>query len=126
MINLSIGLSYIQHALKRQIDNRHGHLMQGFAFLSIYYDIRCKSGDLCERQEAEYNVARAYHLLGLTYVAISRYQRCLDLGKEVHVDRSKDYPEHFTREAAFALQALWATSGANEAAMQVTRDWLVI
>jgi general transcription factor 3C polypeptide 3 (transcription factor C subunit 4) len=64
MINLTIGLSYIQLSLKRQTENRHFQIMQGFGFLFRYYDIRKKSPHPAERQEAEYNIARAYHMLG--------------------------------------------------------------
>jgi general transcription factor 3C polypeptide 3 (transcription factor C subunit 4) len=64
MINLSIGLSYIHLSLKRQTENRHFQIMQGFSFLFRYYDIRKESPKPEERQEAEYNVARAYHMLG--------------------------------------------------------------
>ncbi len=64
MINMFIGLSYIHYALKRQSANRQYYIMQGLSFLFIYYDLRQKSGVLQEKQEAEYNVARTFHLLG--------------------------------------------------------------
>ena len=126
MINFSIALSYIHHAVKRQADNRHHLITQGFAFLSTYYHIRCHSGDACGRQEAEYNIARAYHLLGLTHLAIPYYQRCLSLSKAAQVNHLEGYTDDFSREAAFALQGLWATSGHHEKARQLTKDWLVI
>jgi len=126
MINLSIALSYVQHAVKRQADNRHHLVMQGFAFLSRYYDIRCASGDACGKQEAEYNVARAYHLLGVTHSAITYYKRCLRLSDEAQGDHRQKDMDDFSREAALALQALWATAGGYEEARRLTRAWLVI
>lgn len=126
MINLSIALSYVQHAVKRQADNRHHLVMQGFAFLSRYYDVRCASGDPCGRQEAEYNIARAYHLLGLPRSAIIYYKRCLNMRDAAHGDRTQKDMDDFSREAALALQGLWAAAGDHEEARQLTRAWLVI
>lgn len=124
LIKLSLALAYIHYALKRQADNRHHILMQGFAFLMEYYDMRQESGDCLERQEAEYNVGRAYHLLGLTHLAIPYYERCLALSEIVQEDH--EYTEDFAQEAAFAMQGLWAGSGNLEKAQQVTEAWLSI
>lgn len=126
MINLSIALSYVQHAVKRQADNRHHHIMQGFAFLSRYYDIRSASGDAVEQQEAEYNIARTYHLLGLTHSAITYYKRCLDLSDVAQKDHTQKDTDDFSREAAVALQGLWATAGDHGKARQLTRAWLTV
>lgn len=126
MINLSIALSYIHHALKRQADNRHYLVMQGLSFLTTYYDIRYDSDDTCGRQEAEYNTARAFHLLGLTQSAIPYYQRCLDLEKEIRDDQLQGYRDDFSREAALALQGLWAVDGNRDKAHWVTEGWLTL
>ena len=66
MINLFIGLSYIHYALKRQSTNRHHLIMQGLSFLYVYYDLRREHGTVIAMQEAEYNVARSFHVLGLS------------------------------------------------------------
>lgn len=123
MINLSLALSYVHYAIKRQADNRHHLVMQGFAFLFTYYNIRQRSLSHLERQEANYNVARTYHMLGLTHLAIPYYTRCLDLSFNVQ----KAYTEeNYVREAALALQGLWAASGNIEKAQEVTYEWLVL
>lgn len=126
MINLSLALGYIHYAIKRQADNRHHFLMQGFAFLFTYYDIRQDSDTPLEKQEAEYNVARAYYMLGLTHLAIPYYQRCLDMDVEVVKMNLGLTAENFTRDAAFALQGLWAACGDVDKAREVTDKWLVI
>lgn len=123
MINLSLALAYIHYAIKRQADNRHHLIMQGFAFLFTYYSIRQGSKSALERQEADYNVARAYHMLGLSHLAVPYYLRCLQLNFDVGEENSE---ESFTREAALALQGLWAISGDVENAREVTREWLVL
>ena len=100
--------------------------MQGLAFLLEYYDSRKRSSRLSEKQEAEYNVAHAYHLLGLTHLAIPYYERCLALSPAAHVEDSDCEAEDFAKEAAFTLQNLWAASGNKGMAREVTEKWLVV
>ena len=100
--------------------------MQGIAYLSKYYDICRSSGDTVRSQEAEYNTARAYHLLGLTPLAVAHYQLCLTVGKAAKDNYLQGCTDDFSREAAFALQGLWAIGGCHEEARRVTREWLTI
>ena len=125
MIHLSLALAYIHHAIKRQAENRHHLILQGLAFLYTYYDIRQGSSQASEIEEAEYNVGRAYHLLGMTSAAISHYVRCLGIRINIEHD-SFVKTEGFKREAAFALQGLWAAGGNLYEAREVTERWLVI
>lgn len=126
MIKLSLALGYLHYALKRQADNRHHILMQGLAFLLEYYDCRQRSSRSSEKQEAEYNVAHAYHLLGLTHLAIPHYERCLAMSAAVQVDESDCGAENFAQDAVLALQSFWAASGNMEKARQLTEKWLVV
>ena len=126
MINLSLGLGYLHYALKRQSDNRHYLIVQGFSFLFIYYDYQSNSRFAIERQEAEYNMGRAYHMLGLTHLAIPYYMHCLNLNANVEEEVPGDVPENFTREAAYALQGIWATSENPELSAAITEQWLVL
>lgn len=126
MINLSLAIGYIHHAIKRQAENRHHLIMQGFAFLFAYHDIRHTSNSALERQEAKFNVARVYHMLGLTHLAIPYYLQCFDIHKDVH--RMGLYPgvEDYTRETAIALQGIWAANGNVDKARKVTEEWLTL
>ena len=126
MINLSLGLGYLHYALKRQSENRHYLIMQGLSFLLVYYDHRSNSEFAIDRQEAECNVGRAYHMIGLTHLAIPYYERCLEFNGQVRGEVANGVLEMFTREAAFALQGLWATSGKPELAGEVTKRWLLL
>lgn len=123
-----MALSYLHHAFKRQVDNRHHLILQGLAFLSAYRDLRLKSGNASERQEAEYNSALVYHSIGLTHLANRSYQQCLTLQKESRKD--SDSPtvdtDEFSREAALGLRGLLAMSGDYHTAQQLTKEWLVI
>ena len=126
IIKLSLALGYLHYALKRQVDSRHNILMQGLAFLLEYYDSRQRSSTFSEKQEAEYNVAHAYHLLGLTPLAIPYYERCLAMSAAAQVEDSGCGAEDFAPEAAFALQSFWAASGNMKKARELTEKWLVV
>lgn len=126
MIKLSLGLAYLHYALKRQSENRHYLMMQGFSFLQNYYNDRHMSKVPSERQEAEFNLGRAYHMLGLTHLAIPYYERCLDLSQAFNDEGSESNLEDYAQEAAFTLQGIWATSGRTELAQAVTEKWLVV
>jgi len=121
MINLSIGLGYIHYGLKRQADNRQFQIMQGLSFLKGYYDSRRLSDKVEERQEAHYNMARAYHMLGLTHLALPFYVKVLD-----EVQGSQTSKEDLVLDAAYNLQSLYAMAGNMEMAQLITEAWLVI
>ncbi|CRK48494.1 hypothetical protein BN1723_008034 [Verticillium longisporum] len=77
MINLSVGLGYIHHGLKRQSENRQYLIMQGLACLFEYADCRM-NGSNSQRHEALFTVARSFHMLGLHHLAHCWYQRVID------------------------------------------------
>ncbi|KAJ5921729.1 Tetratricopeptide-like helical [Penicillium verhagenii] len=146
---LSIGLCFIHHSLKRQSENRHYLIMQGLSFMTKYRQVRMKTETLQERQEMEFNFARAYHGLGLGHLAIGGYEKVLQLGRKIQAkasasiddndvvmgeadqsthqaEVSEKFVEDFTREAAYALQCLHTLGGDEKAAKAVTEKWLVI
>jgi general transcription factor 3C polypeptide 3 (transcription factor C subunit 4) len=121
MINLSIGLGYVHYGLKRQSENRQFHLMQGLGFLFRYYESRQISPRVDERQEAHYNIARAYHMLGLAHLALPYYFKVLDEVQGSFVTR-----EDLVRDAAYNLQNIYAMGGNLEMAKYITANWLVV
>jgi general transcription factor 3C polypeptide 3 (transcription factor C subunit 4) len=140
MILLALGLSYTQYALKRQIENRQHTLMQGFAFLQRYYDIRNQSQHFIERQEAHYNMARAYHLVGLTNLAIPYYMKVLkgegkrrdelggfnEQGSGRQDEDENGVVEDMCVDTAYNLQVIYSVAGNYKLAEKVTKKWLVI
>lgn len=126
MILLSIGLGYIHYAIKRQSENRHYLIMQGFSFLYTYYHDRKLSDVPSERQEAEFNVGRAYHMLGLTHLGIPYYERCLAMSDSVQEAVHGSVVENFAKEAAYALQSIWAAGGDFSRTRRITDKWLVL
>ncbi|RDH14245.1 RNA polymerase III transcription factor TFIIIC subunit [Aspergillus niger ATCC 13496] len=146
---LSIALCYIHHSLKRQSENRHYLIMQGLSFMQEYRRVRERPGSLLsERQEMEFNFARVWHSLGIAHLAIEGYQLVLDLGAQIQAQSQQTIPhpkdgsdvvmgdtgleaqapfvEDFSREAAVALQIIYALNGDYQSAQKVTAKWLVI
>ncbi|XP_058224439.1 uncharacterized protein LOC131333749 isoform X4 [Rhododendron vialii] len=128
LVNLCVGTALINLALGLRLQNKHRCLLQGLAFL--YNNLR-----LCESsQEALYNIARAYHHLGLVTLAASYYEKVLaihekdypipKLPNENPVDmdnQNKNYCD-LGREAAYNLHLIYKTSGALDLARQVLKD----
>jgi general transcription factor 3C polypeptide 3 (transcription factor C subunit 4) len=150
LICLSAGLAYIHHALQRQSKNRQYLLMQGFAYLFRYYDLRLHEDDhggqdgdenaavasLARRQEAHFNIARAYSLVGLTNLAVPYYNKVLDearrhRGENGQAGRAVPLVgmlgrEDLTLEAAFNIRSISYMMGDLEGAKAVTEEWLVL
>lgn len=132
ILNLSIGTAYIQHAMKRLSENRQFQIQQGLSFVYRYYELRTKTGKANLCQEAEFNVGRVWHGLGLVTQALPSYERCIALSERVRQEAEDDMHdgdvgcEDFATEAAFAMQSVYAISGNFMAARKVTSDVLVI
>jgi general transcription factor 3C polypeptide 3 (transcription factor C subunit 4) len=118
MIKLSIGLGYVHHGLKRQSENRQFQIMQGMTFLLDYYKSRRASDKAEERQEASYNVARTYQMVGLSHLALPYYQEILDEAQ------SSETKEDLVLDAAFNLQTMYSMSGNMRMADYITSTWL--
>lgn len=132
VILLSIGVAFIQHAMKRLSENRQYQIQQGLAFLYRYYELRSESTSAIHKQEAEFNVARMWHALGLMSLALPAYERCVEMRSDVEreaQDRRQEGEwahEDFATEAAFAMQSIYATSGNFAAAKKITEEVLVL
>ncbi|CAD6499504.1 BgTH12-03616 [Blumeria graminis f. sp. triticale] len=123
MISLSIGLAYIHHALKRQAENRQHSIMQGISFMQAYYKNRKQAKTIEERQEAHFNVARCYHLLGLVQLAIPYYMRVFD---EISDQDYKSRDENITLDSAYNLQSIFIIAGNHKLAKDVANRWLIV
>lgn len=120
MIKLSIGLGYVHYGMKRQAENRQFHIMQGLTFLMDYYKSRRSSEHAEERQEASYNIARTFHMLGLTHLAGPYY-------KEVLEDpEAATQEEDLVLDAAYNLQTIYAMAGNWQMAKKITDRWLTV
>lgn len=135
MLNLCIASCYLQNSMKRQADNRHMQILQAFSFLGRYYELRTKDDVAIHVQEAEFNMARAWHFLGLNHSAVAGYERCLALRDRVKKEAQREVqergddemdPEEFTQEAAFALASVFAVNENEASARAITEKYLVI
>jgi len=64
LVLLHIGLTYLHIAMQRLSNNRQLQVLRGMSFVYKYYEKRRKGGSL-ESVEAEYNIGRAFHQLGM-------------------------------------------------------------
>ncbi|MED6158675.1 hypothetical protein PIB30_034919 [Stylosanthes scabra] len=128
LVNLCVGTALINLALGLRLTNKHQCVVQGLAFL--YNNLR-----ICDNsQESLYNIARAFHHVGLVTLAAFYYEKVLAV-------REKDYPipklpnetpdlaeNHkpgycdLRREAAHNLHLIYKRSGALDLARQVLKD----
>jgi general transcription factor 3C polypeptide 3 (transcription factor C subunit 4) len=124
MVNLSLGLGFTHYALKRQSENRHFLIMQGLKYMFTYYTLRQSSPLLEQRQEAAFNMARTYHMLGLTHLALPYYEETLDIGARLLASGKENQINNFIRDAAYDLQNLYAMVGNLDMARSITNKWL--
>ncbi|KUI64090.1 Transcription factor tau subunit sfc4 [Cytospora mali] len=133
MVNLSTGIAYVHYAMKRQAENRQFIIVQGMHYMFEYYDARVKSGDIVERLEAHYNVARCYHLLGIYHLAVEFYGRALGEAREYQKQNGGGVGEGyelllkgFVYESAVNMRTYSLTNGDYESARALTETWLVL
>ncbi|GAA6054995.1 hypothetical protein JCM3770_000484 [Rhodotorula araucariae] len=147
LINLSLAVAYLQRAMSRKTDNRQHQIVQAFAFLEQYRKHRG------ECLETEYNLARAFHHLGLQAHAVEHYERVLirasalaepdrppvvggepppgpapapaatGVGAATHAEEGG---AGVAKAAAYNLALLYAMTGAPELARGVAEKWLAV
>ncbi|XP_038879313.1 general transcription factor 3C polypeptide 3 [Benincasa hispida] len=127
LINLCVGSSLINLALGFRLQNKHQCVAQGLAFL--YKNLK-----LCDNsQEALYNIARAYHHIGLVTLAVTYYEKVLAtyqkdcpipelFGENRNIKHQKSVYCDLRREAAYNLHLIYKESGALDLARQVLKD----
>ncbi|CAI9112914.1 OLC1v1013423C1 [Oldenlandia corymbosa var. corymbosa] len=124
LINLCAGTALINLALGHRLQNKHQCVAQGLAFL--YNNLRlCKNS-----QEALYNIARAYHHVGLVTLAAANYEKVLAMHEndypiptlpndnpDKRINPKSGYCD-LRREAAYNLHLIYKKSGAIDLARQ--------
>ncbi|GAA5974117.1 hypothetical protein JCM11641_003446 [Rhodosporidiobolus odoratus] len=136
LVNLALATAYIQRAMSRKTDNRQHQIAQGFAFLEQYRRLRGPC------QETEYNLARAFHHLGIQSHAVRHYESVLSSpapsnpnpdamavdGDPVPVPPVEDrYADvGYRKTAAYNLVTIYATTGATELAREVAGRCLAV
>jgi len=110
-LHLFLGIASIQQAMKKSVADRHLSVMRSFAYLFHYYDT---TGDA----EACYNVARGFHYIGLTHLAVTYYNKCHE--------RATQGDDQLKREAAHNLATIYLSSGSPELARRLYMEYVTI
>ncbi|BGP05258.1 transcription factor TFIIIC subunit tfc4 [Rhodotorula toruloides] len=131
LVNLALAAAYLQRAMGRKTDNRQHQIAQAFAFLQQYRKLRGSC------QEADFNLARAFHHLGMHAHAVKHYQKLLesaaaqaeqgmaiDGGNDANTGKSQK--EDLVKVAAYNLVTLYAMANAPELARIVAQKWLAV
>nr|KAJ0210758.1 hypothetical protein LSAT_V11C400208630 [Lactuca sativa] len=128
LLNLCAGTALINLALGLRLHNKHQCVLQGLAFL--YNNLRLSDNS----QEALYNLARAYHHVGLISLAATCYEKVLAIHQKDHpipkLPNDGLQPTHdlkpgycdLKREAAYNLHLIYKNSGAMDLARQLLKD----
>lgn len=116
LLDLSIGLSYLHRSMQRLTGNRHFQILQGFTYLYKYHSLRHRFYSALEKQEADYNIGRAYHLLGLFTPAVKYYNKVL----ENYTDKK------LKRHAAYNLVLIYNENDNFELSYSLMSEYLSI
>ncbi len=76
---------------------------------------------LAECMQVVYNIGRAAHQLGLLHIAMANYEKCLALGAKGDRQAASLAPE-----AAHNLAHIYRSSGADDMARRVMREWRTV
>ncbi|KAI8848650.1 hypothetical protein BC829DRAFT_417432 [Chytridium lagenaria] len=106
MANMSLGIAYLHVAMQRRAKNRQLRIGQALTYMLRYYEIEKGSMEAC------YNLARAFHQLGIMDHAIDYYQKVLA--------GPGDSPGgHLKMEAAYNLSMIMLGSGTPQLAQEL-------
>ncbi|KAG8306544.1 general transcription factor 3C polypeptide 3 [Homalodisca vitripennis] len=120
MMAFLIGVTLCQMACQKFSAKKHSLVTQSVAYFWKYKELRGREG----LQESHFNIARAFHQLGLLPSAIHHYKKALE-AKSKFID---DNAEHLNlqREAAFNLHLIYLSSGTRDVARMYLEKYIVI
>ncbi|KNA15075.1 hypothetical protein SOVF_101480 isoform A [Spinacia oleracea] len=129
LTNLCVGTALVNLSLGHRLQNKHQCVAQGLTFL--YNNLRLSEISL----EALYNVARAYHHVGLVTLATTYYEKVLAIPQEdcplpeLMKDPTKGLKSGYCdllREAAYNLHLIYERSGSVDLSRQMLRDYCTL
>jgi general transcription factor 3C polypeptide 3 (transcription factor C subunit 4) len=130
VLEFSIGLAYLHRAIQRQANNRHLLILEALTFLFRYRELifqksRGYEGAVAASmsQEAEYNIARAFHQIGLFTLAVRYYERAI---QESEGTKGSLGRRDLVGECAHNLCLVYALSGNMAGVKAVTEKYLVL
>ena len=130
VLELSIGLAYLHRAVQRQINNRHITILQAMTFIFHYYRLQYEKSQkfpgvegAALRQQAEYNIARSFHQIGLMTFACKYYDSALRISEEWGEKMGR---RDLKLDIAHNLSLIFQLSGNVKAAKEITENFLVL
>ncbi|TVT97139.1 hypothetical protein EJB05_57627 [Eragrostis curvula] len=133
LIVLCVGTALINLALGFRLQNKNQCIVHGFAFLYKYLRLCGNS------QEALYNIARAYHHIGLITLAAVYYEKVLAIEVKDHPIPKLPYEAGLCteqdlrpgycdvqREAAFNLHLIYKKSGAADLSRRILKTYCTV
>ncbi|SCU95396.1 LAMI_0F02300g1_1 [Lachancea mirantina] len=116
MIDFMMGLAHLHRSMQRLTASRHFQILHGLRYLFEYYELRTTKYSVLEQQEADYNIGRAFHLLGLFSLAVHFYRKVCE-----------DYEDQMLkRHAAYNCMLIYNESGNHELANSVMEKYLTV
>jgi tetratricopeptide (TPR) repeat protein len=106
VLPLCLGVTFITKSMHSRSGNRHEYIMRGFAWIFKYAELQNQTS------EAYYNIARAFHHIGLVHLAVRWYEKVL---------ASKNT---LMKEAAYNLSSIYILVGSNHLAMELYQKYL--
>lgn len=139
LICLTTAIACLGRAQNRQVDNRHQVILQAFAFLHHYRQLRTNSDEPHSLSEVAYNFARSFHRLGLYQLALPHYREVLEIRdkdaklKATTLSSSSSLFHHQQTtgfqawpEAAYNLSLVYLASGNSLLANDVLEKYLIV
>jgi general transcription factor 3C polypeptide 3 (transcription factor C subunit 4) len=130
LLELSIGMAYLHRSMQRQANNRHIMVLQAMTFIFQYYRLYYEKSLRFEekegaamRQQAEYNVGRCFHQIGLLTLAVKYYETAIQISEEVQGGLGI---RDLVFEASHNLSLIFQLSGNSSAAKEITEKYLVL
>ena len=130
-LHLSIGVVYLNMVLTKSNLHRTSTLLRAFTFLFHYYNTSNKS------QEACYNLGRAFHQMGMNYLAVPFYQSAMKMSAPIRRQDHQQAPptgeeptcvigtsddeecRNLKRDAAYNLHLIYKQNGNKELALKM-------
>lgn len=120
-ICLALGLAHVHRSMQRLSANRHLQLLQGISYILEYRQLRLLNATVYEQQEIEFNMAKLFHMLGLTNEAIVHYNKVIEYHDDI-----EDIDHDLLMEAVFNLTLIYNINGNSSMARDLSSTYLVI
>lgn len=121
LLALLIAVTLLQMACQKFSAKKNQLVIQALAFLKKYSQLRGKDGE----QEANYNIARAFHQLGLLPAAIHHYKLVLESPVPDLVKQNSNLL-NLKREAAFNLHLIYLQTESNDIARMYLEEYITV